>query len=198
MRLYKNRPSTPDGFEWCPGCEEIKENKKFSRSSQRSNGLQSKCKSCATEYRKNRASHYKKYHQAYYQENKSRWPDSKAQAEYSKKYYKHYRTTPKGRAAIIKARLRYQGLFKQAGDVDPMVLRKLQAIKSCMYCHIELTQKQNARSQFTIEHLVPLSRGGTNASDNLGASCRSCNGRKRTRTHTEFFFLLQEVKNGQI
>ena len=35
---------------------------------------------------------------------------------------------------------------------------------------------------FEVEHIVPLSQGGTDAEDNLALACRSCNLRKGTRT----------------
>lgn len=37
-----------------------------------------------------------------------------------------------------------------------------------------------------VDHRVPLSRGGTNAIDNLLPACRSCNGRKHQLTEAEY------------
>jgi HNH endonuclease len=38
----------------------------------------------------------------------------------------------------------------------------------------------------TVEHLVPLSRGGTNAPENLAPACAACNGAKGDRLPSEW------------
>ena len=48
----------------------------------------------------------------------------------------------------------------------------------CIYCGCD--------GKMTIEHLIPLVRGGTNWPSNLAPSCRSCNCSKGTKTHFEF------------
>ncbi len=40
---------------------------------------------------------------------------------------------------------------------------------------------------FHIEHMTPISRGGSNNIDNIALSCANCNFRKRTKTFKEFF-----------
>jgi 5-methylcytosine-specific restriction endonuclease McrA len=40
----------------------------------------------------------------------------------------------------------------------------------CKYCYEKLTAKT-----FTIDHIVPVSAGGSNAFDNLVACCKYCN-----------------------
>jgi 5-methylcytosine-specific restriction endonuclease McrA len=42
----------------------------------------------------------------------------------------------------------------------------------CVRCGLGLLEL------LTLDHIVPQSRGGTNAEDNLQTMCRSCNGRK--------------------
>jgi 5-methylcytosine-specific restriction endonuclease McrA len=51
----------------------------------------------------------------------------------------------------------------------------------CFYCHVLLT----ARTR-TVDHKIPLARGGTNDIGNLAPACRSCNCRKHTMTDGEF------------
>jgi len=47
----------------------------------------------------------------------------------------------------------------------------------CEYCQ---SQEQYSPDPFSVEHIVPLSRGGTNALDNLALACQGCNNRKYT------------------
>ncbi len=51
----------------------------------------------------------------------------------------------------------------------------------CRYCRCELTL-----TTVTVDHQIPLSRGGTNWPSNLVPACRSCNCRKQRRTFFEY------------
>lgn len=48
----------------------------------------------------------------------------------------------------------------------------------CAYCSND--------GEMTVDHVVPLSRGGTNTIGNILPACRSCNGRKHARFITEW------------
>jgi hypothetical protein len=48
---------------------------------------------------------------------------------------------------------------------------------ACVYC--------GAQSYLTLDHLIPLSRGGSSDDDNLVTSCKSCNSSKGARTPDE-------------
>jgi 5-methylcytosine-specific restriction endonuclease McrA len=50
----------------------------------------------------------------------------------------------------------------------------------CAYCY-----KPFSVEELTIDHMIPLSRGGTNTIDNLVPACISCNSRKGTKTPLE-------------
>jgi len=56
----------------------------------------------------------------------------------------------------------------------------------CFYCLTPLDEK------FHIEHMTPLSRGGTNYPDNIVCACRLCNIRKRDRNAGEFILGLRK------
>ena len=45
----------------------------------------------------------------------------------------------------------------------------------CAYCGCKITLKQ-----MQVDHIVPLSRGGTDTTDNMYPACRSCNHYKHT------------------
>lgn len=49
----------------------------------------------------------------------------------------------------------------------------------CLYCGTAMVRlAANSPDQFTIDHVIPLARGGDNQRSNLAPSCRSCNSRK--------------------
>lgn len=51
----------------------------------------------------------------------------------------------------------------------------------CLYCGIGLLE-----SEVTVDHVVPITRGGSNWSDNLVVCCKSCNSSKNNRTIPEW------------
>lgn len=62
----------------------------------------------------------------------------------------------------------------------PQPLRQLvidRAKGCCEYC---LCQAQFSPDPFSIEHIVPQSKGGSDLAENLAFSCQGCNGHKHT------------------
>lgn len=58
----------------------------------------------------------------------------------------------------------------------------------CAYCGLE--------EKLTMEHVVPLSRGGKDGESNIVPSCLSCNSKKHTKTAEEFFSYLENKGEG--
>ncbi|MFZ3557121.1 HNH endonuclease [Streptomyces sp. BH055] len=65
-----------------------------------------------------------------------------------------------------------------------MVLTANQGL--CVYC--------GSRSAITLDHVIPLSRGGAHNSSNLVPSCTPCNEEKQARTPVEWF-LQRELRS---
>ncbi len=64
----------------------------------------------------------------------------------------------------------------------PQTIRQLvinRAKGCCEYC---VSQAKFSPDPFSIEHIVPRSKGGTNRDTNLAFSCQGCNGHKHTAT----------------
>jgi len=49
----------------------------------------------------------------------------------------------------------------------------------CEYC---MSQQKYASSNFSIEHIQPISKGGSNNLENLALACQGCNNYKYTKT----------------
>lgn len=59
----------------------------------------------------------------------------------------------------------------------------------CHYCNRHMRRKANPKHpgrEATLDHLLPVSRGGKNQRGNLVAACRSCNQAKGAMTTEEF------------
>lgn len=50
----------------------------------------------------------------------------------------------------------------------------------CYYCHSKITS-----DQVTMDHVVPLSRGGFSKKGNIVISCKTCNTNKKDKTAVE-------------
>lgn len=59
----------------------------------------------------------------------------------------------------------------------------------CRYCGIDLDVKNRS-----LDHAIPLSRGGTNWTSNFIPCCRTCNFRKRGKKFMEFLEVLREKR----
>lgn len=55
----------------------------------------------------------------------------------------------------------------------------------CAYCGCKLNELN-----YSVDHLQPKSKGGTNEEENLFLCCKSCNSRKKNRTLEELRFYL--------
>ncbi len=83
--------------------------------------------------------------------------------------------------------------------VKRMVLQR--SASRCWYCGEVLNVA--GKQSFEIDHVIPVSRGGSSDPDNLVASCRSCNGEKADMTLKEFriskggdLFWFERLKGG--
>jgi len=58
----------------------------------------------------------------------------------------------------------------------------------CHYCHLEV-----GREQLTMDHVVPLSRGGKSKKGNLVPACKECNNKKKHMVPMEWIEYLQSL-----
>jgi 5-methylcytosine-specific restriction endonuclease McrA len=62
--------------------------------------------------------------------------------------------------------------------------------QTCSYCG-----KGCLPDELTMDHIVPLSRGGKSVKGNLAAACRECNIRKKQLFPTEWAEYLEQFRN---
>lgn len=64
--------------------------------------------------------------------------------------------------------------------IDPELIKLIFKLYDyeCMYCC--------SKKQLSLEHILPVSRGGDNSFENLGVACKSCNSSKGHKTIVEF------------
>ena len=58
----------------------------------------------------------------------------------------------------------------------------------CYYCH-----RKVGREQLTMEHVVPLSRGGKSKKGNIVPACKECNNKKRSLLPIEWEEYLKSL-----
>ena len=68
-------------------------------------------------------------------------------------------------------------------------MRKIQK-GICYYCHREV-----GRENLTMDHLVPLSRGGKSTQGNIVPACKSCNNKKKYLLPLEWEEYLQKLSS---
>lgn len=86
------------------------------------------------------------------------------------------------------------------GQVDPGVTRaKLRKIHGddCMYCGVTMDFEERGRRQSktraTVEHIIPIAKGGSHTWDNTALCCALCNSMKGAKTPAEFAAYLEFI-----
>jgi 5-methylcytosine-specific restriction endonuclease McrA len=117
---------------------------------------------------------------AYYLATGKRWNDPRISA--GKKYAIRYAADEAfyhkeyARLQAKKIRERSQ-LGRKAGGMSAANTKAIRmAGTHCHYCHTQLELRQR-----TLDHVVPLIKGGLHQSFNVVVACRSCNSRKGSR-----------------
>jgi 5-methylcytosine-specific restriction endonuclease McrA len=94
--------------------------------------------------------------------------------------------TDKARTYCAARRTRLRNGEGEFTDADIRAMLKAQSGR-CVYC------RANIADCYTVDHVIPLSRGGSNWPANLQLLCASCNSSKCNRTHDEYLEYLSIV-----
>ena len=150
----------------CTKCKIEKCLSEFSKHKRNKDGLQCECKRCCKEYQG-----------LYRQDNKER------KAEWGKQY----RQTPKGKAKDkADTQNRRARKLQNGGNHTGAELLNLFDLQSgkCPYCKTKLFKKGN--NKYHSDHVMPLSKGGTNDISNIQLLCPKCNLTKGNKLPEEF------------
>lgn len=100
--------------------------------------------------------------------------------EYRKKqmiWNNKWRNRPENRQKVLKMRRKSQNkindILCSIGRVTPILRKNILSRDSyqCLSCQ--------SRQQLTIDHIIPISKGGLTQEENLQTLCRSCNAKKQ-------------------
>jgi 5-methylcytosine-specific restriction endonuclease McrA len=120
-------------------------------------------------------------------------------SEYGKRYYmenkerirensKRYRSLPHVKLSIKSQKLKRRTLASE-GDVTASFLEHLFASQtSCAYCNRPFCPDLKP----TVDHVFPVSKGGTHTQDNIVLACQPCNRRKSDKIISVPFSTLTE------
>ena len=170
----------------CSKCAQTKPLSEFGNHKNHSDGKNASCLVCD---RKRRAEYRAKYpekvakgqHENYLKNREKRiayvtqWIDSNRQKhnEYTSKTKKRYPEAVAANTRRRNARRKHNGIFK----ITKKELRKLLSMP-CFYC--------GSLERQTIDHVIPIVKGGTDSIGNLVTACKACNSQKRDMTIMEW------------
>lgn len=96
-----------------------------------------------------------------------------------------YAQSERGKATILTSVKRYQHSRRAGGKLPTTA--ELNSLfdrqgHHCIYCFEPLTY-----TTYTIEHILPVSRGGTNTPNNLAFACGPCNSSRKDRPFSTWY-----------
>lgn len=156
-------------------CEEHKEEKREYR------------KKYYKEHKEEIAEYHKKYNEEHKEERKNWYKEHKEEKrEYSKKYNKKYNKTPQGQVAIFNGRNKRRQREEQQGNgiTKEQWLKMMEFFDwKCAYSGKSVSGERNR----SIDHIIPITKGGAHEIWNCVPMDRSLNSSKHTKDLEEWY-----------
>jgi hypothetical protein len=174
----------------CTSCQKELSTDNFHKRKQSKDGFCTKCKDCQSEYYKNwskdNKGNLRQYHRVWAKENRdivrknwSKWHEN------NREHWNQYqsdRSKKNPEQKNLYTRARYALKKNSAGSHTVSQLKEIRARQNnkCNYCGSDATKGH-------IDHIIPLTRCGTNYASNLQLLCVSCNTSKSNKMPWEYF-----------
>lgn len=163
----------------CPKCGQDKDYSCFYRSNLTKDGYKCYCKACDKAYKQQNVDKINQYHREYaknnssaIQRNKNKWKAKHAEKRRAVAREWYYRNRDKARVNRLKRRARLAGATGKYTAAEWKALCAAHGHK-CARCGVI--------APLTVDHIVPLSAGGSNDITNIQPLCDTCNKQKGTR-----------------
>lgn len=167
----------------CTRCKQEKPPDCFNRDRTRGDGLQARCRDCERDW--NRAwrlanadqkratshAHYEANRDEILERHRRRYAENPEKKLRSNRAWQRANT-----ARVTDGAARYRARLRQAPRVEKIDREYIYG-RDRGICHI--CRRRVAARGFTLDHLVPLSRGGSHSHDNLAVAHLRCNSRRR-------------------
>lgn len=190
-----------DGMRPCVTCEEVKPLSEFHSSPSKPGDVSSECKSCACsrasdwyDENHNRAIHRKRQ---YYQENRleilrKQRERYRSDEDYRKSSRRRAREWAQQNPRRVRARTSRRRAVEHdaSGEHTGSDIIRLWHRQNgrCFWCGDRTSTSPDEDEHYHIDHIIPLSKGGTDWPRNLCISCPSCNLRKQARWPIEWVY----------
>ena len=145
----------------CRKCKVELETSEFNKNSAAPDGLYPRCKKCLAKYRQQNRQRTSDYKREYYLNNREEIMSKRT----SERKILH--------TSNRRAKSKSNGVYA----LTEKELRKLRD-KECVYC--------GSSHKIELDHVIPISRGGTHGIGNLVPSCMKCNRSKSSKFITEW------------
>lgn len=180
---------TSDGLRICKVCGEGKPLTEYHADSGGTDGYRAQCKPCRNSYMSGYYDANREARKEYEQDRRTNNAEHMRALDMAR-----YERDKDKRIALATEhshlrRARLKEVAHERGITVP-ALRKIQG-DGCCYCGVEMTFIRGERgtiapNRATLEHIRPISRGGTHTWDNAALACHRCNTSKNAKTLDEW------------
>lgn len=193
---------TAEGLKICKKCEEAKPESEFHKDGGSPDGFRAQCKPCRNGYMRE---YYLSEDPDVKRERLKQYRLDNADRLRSLDAARYERDKDK-RVALSSEQIKVRRARLAGVETDPGVtVRSLRELHgdACCYCGIEMSFVRRPRGagiahdRATLEHIVPISRGGTHTFDNTALACHRCNVSKNDKTLEEYEAWKAGVSNGR-
>lgn len=181
---------TSDGLRICKKCQEPKPLTDFHKDKGNPDGYRAQCKPCRNGYMSGYYLANQDARKAYERHRRTNQPEHMRALDMAR-YERH----KEKRILLASDNVRLRRARQAGVESDPkLTVLALRSIDGdyCCYCGVEMTFVRGRRGEgiasnrATLEHILPISRGGTHTFDNAAIACHRCNTSKNRKTVAEW------------